>query len=125
MENLIYIDEKDKYDASALANTFANEDTRNRAYFNALGAKLALKYLASEGIDVSGMYNIHSIKKILEDIDISDVRLQNINIDVRIIFDENVIFIPKSHFEYGIAPDIYLIFNLSQDFSNVKFLGFV
>lgn len=125
MENLIYIDEKDKYDASALANTFANEDTRNRAYFNALGAKLALKYLASEGIDVSGMYNIHSIKKILEDIDISDVRLQNINIDVRIIFDENVIFIPKSHFEYGIAPDIYLIFNLAQDFSNVKFLGFV
>lgn len=125
METLIYIDEKDKYDASAVANTFANEDTRNRAYFNTLGAKLALKYLASEGINVPNVYNIHSIKKIIEDIDISDVRLPNINIDVRIIFDENIIFIPKSHFEYDITPDIYLIFNLAQDFSNVKFLGFV
>ena len=87
METLIYIDEKDKYDASAVANAFANEDIRNRAYFNTLGAKLALKYLASEGINVSDVYNIHSIKKIIEDIDISDVRLSNINIDVRIIFD--------------------------------------
>lgn len=123
-ETLIYIEEQDKLDASAAANAFAHKDTRNRAYINTLGAELALKYLASENVDVSNTYNIHSIKKILEEMDISDVMLPNIHIDVRVVFDENVIFIPKAHFEYNLVPDIYLVFNLAKDFSYVKFLGF-
>lgn len=123
-ETLIYIEEQDKLDASAAANAFAHKDTRNRAYINTLGAELALKYLASENVDVSNTYNIHSIKKILEEMDISDVMLPNIHIDVRVVFDENVIFIPKAHFEYNLVPDIYLVFNLAKDFSHVKFLGF-
>lgn len=56
--------------------------------------------------------------------DISDIMLPNIHIDVRVVFDENVIFIPKSHFEYNLVPDIYLVFNLAKDFTHVKFLGF-
>lgn len=123
-ETLIYIEDQDKKDASVAANAFAHKDTKNRAYINTLGADLALKYLASENIDVSDVYNIHSIKKILEELDISDIMLPNIHIDVRVVFDENVIFIPKSHFEYNIEPDIYLVFNLAKDFSHVKFLGF-
>ena len=83
-----------------------------------------MKYLASEDINISNIYNIHSIKKILEEIDISDVMLPNIHIDVRVVFDENVIFIPKSHFEYNLVPDIYLVFHLAKDISHVKFLGF-
>lgn len=121
---IIYIDEKDKYDASASANSFAHNGIKNRVYINTLGAQLALKYLASENIDVSNISNIHSIKKVLEEIDISDIRLPNINIDVRVVFDENIIFIPKSHFEYNLVPDIYVVFHLSEDYSNVKFLGF-
>lgn len=123
-ETLIYIEDQDKLDASAAANAFAHKDTKNRAYINTLGAELALKYLASENIDVSDTYNIHSIKKILEEMDISDIMLPNIHIDVRVVFDENVIFIPKSHFEYNLVPDIYLVFNLAKDFTHVKFLGF-
>ena len=123
-ETLIYIEDQDKKDASVAANAFAHKDTKNRAYINTLGADLALKYLASENIDVSNVYNIHSIKKILEEIDISDIMLPNIHIDVRVVFDDNVIFIPKSHFEYNIEPDIYLVFSLAKDFSHVKFLGF-
>lgn len=123
-ETLIYIEDQEKKDASVVANSFAHKDTKNRAYINTLGADLALKYLASENIDVSNTYNIHSIKKILEEMDISDIMLPNIHIDVRVVFDENVIFIPKSHFEYNLVPDIYLVFNLAKDFSHVKFLGF-
>lgn len=123
-DTLIYIDEKDKHDASAAANAFAHKDVKNRAYINTLGADLAMKYLASENIDISNVYNIHSIKKILEELDISDIMLPNIHIDVRVIFDENIIFIPKSHFEFNLVPDIYLVFNLAKDFSHVKFMGF-
>ena len=123
-ETLIYIEDQDKLDASVAANAFAHKDVKNRAYINTLGAELALKYLASEDIDVSNIYNIHSIKKILEEMDISDIMLPNIHIDVRVVFDENVIFVPKSHFEYNLVPDIYLVFYLAKDLSHVKFLGF-
>lgn len=121
---LIYVDDKEKLDASAAANSFAHKDVKNRAYINTLGAELAMKYLVSENIDVSTAKNIHSIKKILEETDIADIMLPNIHIDVRVVFDENAIFIPKSHFEYDLTPDIYLVFNLSQDREFVKFLGF-
>ena len=123
-ETLIYIEDKDKLDASVTANAFAHKDVKNRVYINTLGAELALKYLASEDIDVSNIHNIHSIKKILEELDISDIMLPNIHIDVRVVFDENAIFIPKSHFEYNLVPDIYLVFHLAKDLSHVKFLGF-
>ena len=121
---LIYIDDKEKLDASVAANSFAHKDIKNRAYINTLGAELAMKYLVSENVDVSDVKNLHSIKKILEEMDIADIMLSNIHIDVRVVFDENIIFIPKSHFEYDILPDIYLVFNLSKDNSYVKFLGF-
>lgn len=123
-ETLIYIEEQDKLDASVVANSFAHKDVKNRAYVNTLGAELAMKYLVSEDIDISNIYNIHSIKKILEEMDISDIILPNIRMDVRVVFDENAIFIPKSHFEYNLVPDIYLVFYLAKDLSHVKFLGF-
>ena len=123
-DTIIYIEEQDKHDASAAANSFADKNVKNRAYVNTLGAELTLKYLASENINVSGIYNIHSIKKILEELDISDIMLPNIHIDVRVVFDENLIFIPKSHFKYNLVPDIYIVLNLAKDFSHVKILGF-
>ena len=75
----IYIDDKEKYDASAAANSFTQKEVKNRAYINTLGAELAIKYLLSENIDVSNLHNIHSIKKVLEEIDISDIILSNKN----------------------------------------------
>ena len=121
---LIYIEENDKVEASLAAKGFADEEVKNRAYINALGAELALKYLTSENISINNIHNLHSVKKILEETDISDIMLPNIHIDVRVVFDENFIFIPKSHFEYNLVPDIYLVFNLAEDFTHVKFLGF-
>lgn len=123
-ETLIYIDENDQLDAGVIAKGFAKEEVKNRAYINALGAQLAKKYLTSEDIDISNTYNLHSIHKILEEIDISDVMLPNIHMDVRVVFNEEYIFVPKSHFKYEILPDIYLVMSLSNDHKYMKFLGF-
>lgn len=124
METLIYIDEKDKFDASAAANSFASSDLKNRTYINTLGAQLGLKYLVSENIDVKNAYSVHAIKKILEEIDIADINLPNIHLDVRVVFDEKEIFVPKTHFTYDILPDAYLVLKLNSDFSGVEFIGF-
>ena len=123
-ETLIYVEENDKEEAKVLTQGLLNKNVKSRAYINALGAELALKYLALENINNSKTYNMHNVHKILEEFDISDIMLSNIHIDVRVVFDENKIFIPKSHFEYNITPDIYLVFLLAEDSSHVKFLGF-
>ena len=123
-ETLIYIDENDKKEAGINAKHFAKDDVKNRVYYNTLGAQLIKKFLASENVDAANTYNIHSIKKILEEFDIADIMLGNIHIDVRIVFNENFIFVPKSHFKYEILPDIYLVLLMSNDKKYVKFLGF-
>lgn len=121
---IIYIENENKTEAEFMSKSFVKKEVKNRAYINALGAELASKYLASEGIDTTETHNLHSISKILEKIDVADIMLPNIHIDVRVVFDENQIFIPKSHAKLGIEPDIYLAMKLSPDFKFVEFLGY-
>lgn len=121
---VIIIDEREKYNASVSANAFADKNTRNRVYVNTLGAEIVLKYLVAENIDISNIHNINRIKKVLEEIDIADIMLPNIHIDVRVVYDENEIFIPKSHFEYNITPDIYIVIKPEKDYSRAEILGF-
>ncbi len=121
---LIYVEENDKSEARVLAQNFAKNDVKSRAYVNALGAELGMKYLSLENINNQRLYNMHSVRKVLEEFDISDIMLANIHIDVRVVFDENYIFVPKSHFEYDILPDIYFVMQLAADHSHATFLGF-
>ena len=123
-ETLIYIEENDKAEAGIQSKGFAKAEVKNRAYINTLGVELGLKYLASEGINVSNLHNLHSVHKFLEEFDIADIILPNVHIDVRVVFSDKFIFVPKSHFEYGLTPDIYLVFQLAEDHSHVKVLGF-
>lgn len=123
-ETLIYIEEENIKEAEFMSRSFVDMETKNRAYINALGAELAMKYLASEGIKIENIHNIHSISKILESIDIADILLPNIHIDVRVIWNENQIFIPKSHFELEIKPDIYLVLKLDTKLKYVELLGY-
>ncbi len=123
-ETLIYIEKENVTEAEFMSRSFVNPEIKNRAYINAIGAELLIKYLASEGIKVANLHNIHSISKILEKLDIADVLLPNIHIDARVIFDEKYIFIPKSHFKLEITPDIYVVLKLDKSFNHVEFLGY-
>lgn len=123
-ETLIYIEEDDKLKAGKFTTGFAIEDTKKRVFVNALASELGMKYLAQEGINVSNIHNLHNIYIIREEFDIADIMLPNIHIDVRMVFDENLIFIPKSHFKFELTPDIYMVFCMNEDAGHVKFLGF-
>lgn len=123
-QTLIYIEKENHEEARFMSRNFVNKEVKNRAYLNALGAELLTGYLASDGIDVSGLHNIHSISRILENNDISDILLPNIHIDVRVVFDENKIFVPKSHFEKEIAPDVYAVLKIDESYKTAEFLGY-
>ncbi|MGN0030903.1 MAG: TonB C-terminal domain-containing protein [Candidatus Gastranaerophilaceae bacterium] len=124
-EALIYIEKDNITEAEFMSRSFVDKETRNRAYINALGAELGIKYLTSEGFNTKNLHNLHSISKLLEKYDIADILLPNIHIDVRVIFDESQIFIPKSHFKLDMTPDIYIILKLDSNFEHVEFLGFI
>ncbi len=119
----IDIIENDKLEAGFVVSG-CEPDVKNRAYINALGAEVLQKYLRQNGIKIVAARNIHSVRKILNEFDIADVMLENIHIDVRVTFDEDNIFVPKSHFEYNLTPDIYVVFKMNQYAKDVEFLGF-
>ena len=123
-ETIIYIEKENHIEAEFMSRNFVNKEIKNRAYINAIGAELVMKYLSSEGIKVDEIHNLHSISKILENLDISDILLPNIHIDVRVVFDDAQIFIPKSHLEMEIEPDIYVVLKLEENFKHAELLGY-
>ncbi|MFI3300293.1 MAG: hypothetical protein R3Y28_02615 [Candidatus Gastranaerophilales bacterium] len=123
-EFVLTITEEDKTQAITVVAEFNDEQTKNRAFTNTLAARIATKYLQNKDIDTSNIQSIYSVKKILETTDISDIILDNIHIDVRVIYDENEIFIPKSHDKLKISPDIYLVLKESENKKEMTFIGF-
>ncbi len=122
--NIIYIDQNEHTEANFMSRNFIKGEIKNRAYLNVLAAEGIMNLLAANGISVEDIHNLHSISRILENLDIADIMLENIYIDVRAVFDENQIFIPKSHFDLEVTPDIYVAVKISQELDNMEFLGF-
>ena len=121
---VLNIDKNDYIEADFMSRRFVNAETRNRAYINVLGAELFIRYLADNGYETEDIVSMHSISKVLEDVDIADVLLPNVHLDVRAIFDEDKIFIPKSHFELDITPDIYIVLKLAKNLKDAELIGY-
>lgn len=123
-KNIVKIEEADLKDAKLSSMDFSNELTRKRAFINVLGSRLAMKILFSEKIEANNIYSLYTIHNVLEELDLADIYYQGIKMDVRLVFNAEEIFIPKSHFEYNLLPDLYLVLNLKEDLSSAEFIGF-
>lgn len=100
-----------------------NPDLRNKATANVTAAILAKKYFSDCNVDIeSGLHNIYQV---LEDIEISDVYINDNYIDVRLYFDDNALFVPKKHFESELLPAAYMFIKISSDLSNGVVTGFI
>ena len=133
MENLLIADNQDitltekevLEESQNSVRTIADNLLKTKAYYNALAANAVMQYLKDKGLLRGEIVNMHSSSKMLVDFEIADIQLPNLYIDVRAVFDENEIFIPKKHFENKLIPDIYLIMKLDDDLTNGTLLGFV
>ena len=63
-------------EAQFVAANFINKTLQNRIFFNVIGAESVIWYLNKLGVNVSNLSNIHSIKRIVEKIDIADIDLE-------------------------------------------------
>ncbi|MGN1125737.1 MAG: energy transducer TonB [Candidatus Gastranaerophilaceae bacterium] len=120
--NFIEISQDDVKEAK-LAFTGIKEEYRKRVFANVLGGNLGIKFLKSININATNSSSLYTIPAVLKDIDISDIKAGNIKIDVRIVNNENILFVPKSQFEFGVTPDIYIFIKISEDLSTAQFLG--
>lgn len=123
-KNTIAIDDEDLNDAKLSSADFEDETTRKRAFINVLGARMGMKYLFSKKIEANNIYSLYTIHNVLENIDIADIYINSMKIDVRLVFNRDEIFIPKSHFNCDLLPDLYMVLQLDEDFSSTEFLGF-
>ena len=121
---LLEITKNNMAEAQFMAANFINKKLRNRIFFNAIAAESVINYIGKLGIDISNLANIHSIKRIVEKIDISDIILSNIHIDVRVAFDKAGVYIPKSHSALSIVPDIYAVLKYDNNFEKINLIGF-
>ena len=121
---LVEITKDNLAEAQFMASNFIDTSVQNRIFFNVIGSEAIISYLEKLGVDTDGIASIHSIKRIVEKVDIADVILKNIHIDVRVIFNEYEIFIPKSHYDLGIVPDIYAVLKYDKSFQRINFIGF-
>jgi len=126
MEELLALNDKETTDqAKNAVRTITDTLAKSKAYYNALGATVVMNYLKENGLLKKEPVNLHSSAKMLADFEIADIQLPNLHIDVRAVFDENEIFIPKIHFDYKFLPDLYLILKFDEDLQNAEMLGFV
>lgn len=126
MEELLTLAEKEIVEESVNAvRTIADSSIKTKAYYNALAANAVETYLRENGLISGEIYNLHASAKMLADFEIADIQLPNLHIDVRAVFDEEEIFIPKKHFYNNILPDIYLVLKLDEDLTRGVLLGYV
>lgn len=121
---LLNITEDAQNEALFMSKTFVNMVVKRRVYVNTLGVESFMHYLSDNGFEFDNLHNIHSITRVVEKADVADILAENIHIDVRVIFDENEIFVPKTHKKFGLTPDIYAVLKMGSVPEAFEFIGY-
>ena len=119
------IDTEDIELAQSICELITDLDVRNRAVANAMAARIAAKYFDPEIFNVDADSGLHNIGKVLQDIDISDIYINNSYIDVRVFFSDEEISIPSENVANNLIPTAYMFIKLTPDISGATVVGFI
>lgn len=117
------IEEFDLDYAKNICKLIENPDIRNKAVANVAAASFAKKYFQDCEVDTES--GLHNVCQVLENIDISDIYIKDNYIDVRLYFNDNELFVPKSHFDNNLLPVAYMFIKVGSDLSNGLVTGFI
>lgn len=121
-ENFL-IEEIDFIPAREICRYIENPEIRNRATANSTAALIAKKYF--EECDIDTNTGLHNVAQVLEDIELSDIYINDNYIDVRLYFNDNELCVPKSHFDRNILPAAYMFIKLNEDLTGGLVTGFI
>ena len=118
------IDSADIELAQNICKIINNSDIRNRAVANALAGRIAAKYFDSEVYNVDTESGLHNIGMVLQDIDISDIYINNSYIDVRLFFSEDEMSVPAFNIDNKLLPTAYMFIKITPDLAGASVIGF-
>jgi len=111
--------------AQNVCKMITDTSIRNRAVANAIAGSIASKFFDKDSYNVDSESGLHNIGIVLEDIDISDIYINNNYIDVRVFFNEEEISIPEAHFKNNLLPLAYMFIKINEDLSGASVIGFI
>lgn len=125
MKKNIEIDKNLREMAKNTAARIENAQERKRAYALATGALALAKALQSDGFDVSFKHSLFKVPSFAGNFELADLYIGNVRIDVRVTFDNENFYIPKTHKKYDAAPDLYVVVKMEKNLSKMSIEGFV
>lgn len=112
-------------EASDSVKPIADKEIKNSLYYHLLATEGVWKYLNDNDIVNCEPVNLRSCSKFLSEFEYTDIQLPNLSVCVRAVYDEEILFVPKSHFEAKITPDVYVFVKVDDELKTGKVLGFV
>ncbi|HIU87248.1 TPA: TonB C-terminal domain-containing protein [Candidatus Spyradomonas excrementavium] len=125
MKKNIEIDKNLREMAKNTAARIENAQERKRAYALATGALALAKALQSDGFGVSFKHSLFKVPSFAGNFELADLYIGNVRIDVRVTFDNENFYIPKTHKKYDAAPDLYVVVKMEKNLSKMSIEGFV
>lgn len=125
MKKNIEIDKNLREMAKNTAARIENAQERKRAFALATGALALAKALQSDGFGVSFKHSLFKVPSFAGNFELADLYIGNVRIDVRVTFDNENFYIPKTHKKYDAAPDLYVVVKMEKNLSKMSIEGFV
>ena len=111
--------------AQNICKLISDTCVRNRAVANALAAGIAVRYFEDDKYKAEAESGLHNIGRVLEDIDISDLYVNNCYIDARVFFSDDELSVPAAHFNDNLLPIAYMFIKITPDLSGAEVVGFI
>ena len=111
--------------AQNICKLISDTGVRNRAVANALAAGIAVRYFEDDKYKAEAESGLHNIGRVLEDIDISDLYVNNCYIDARVFFSDDELSVPAAHFNDNLLPLAYMFIKITPDLSGAEVVGFI
>ena len=104
----------------------ADEKKRSCALANIIALKAAFEFFGRCGLEPRMEAAAHRIRKVFEELDISDLYIGGLRLDVRLgMASQDVFLIPCKHYEFGVTPDLYMFVDYDDTTGKTEVAGFL
>ena len=111
--------------AKNLAIRLSSAEIRKRVFVLSAAAMSVSDLLDDGELKLKHKNSLFKITSLDDVLEIADLYSDDIRVDVRVIFDENTFYIPKSHEKFYATPEIYLVVRMTEDVENIEPVGFI
>ena len=111
--------------AKNLAIKLSSEEIRKRVFVLSAAAMSVSDLLDDGDLKLKHKNSLFKITALDDVLEIADLYSDDVRVDVRVIYDGNTFYVPKSHEKFFAIPEIYLVVRMTHDIENIEPIGFI